>query len=199
GVSFVHFDVIGARGPLAHAHPSVPPEVHELPDVQYTDAVMRRIAELSLIAQRPGAPAEARAAAASLLTGLLMDIDQVVGRSDPATLPGTLGHHRRLVLDVAEKIAEAPETAPQVEALAQRAGYTPDHFSRVFRAVIGLSPKQFMVEARLNRARQLLLESTLSVSQIANELGYEDVFFFSRQFKKRTGRTPTQFRSGPRP
>jgi AraC-like DNA-binding protein len=55
----------------------------------------------------------------------------------------------------------------------------------------------FIVEARLNRARQLLLESTLSVSQIADELGYEDVFFFSRQFKERTGRTPTEYRAGP--
>jgi AraC-like DNA-binding protein len=197
-VNFAHFDLVGPRGNIPYDHPSLPPEVHELPDVQYTDAIMRRIAELSLVAQRPGAPHDAKSAAVSLLTGLLMDIDQVIARLIGSGSPGTLGHHRRLVLEIASKISDAPQHAPHVEELARRSGYTPDHFSRVFREVIGLSPKQFIVEARLNRARQLLLESTLSVSQIAEELGYEDIFSFSRQFKTHTGRTPSRYRFGGR-
>jgi AraC-like DNA-binding protein len=195
-VDFAHFDLVGPRGKLAYDHISVPPEVHELPDVPYTDAVMRRISELALVAQGTEAPPEAESAAVSLLTGLLMDIDQVIVRSTSSS--GTLGHHRRLVLEIASKISDAPRIAPRVGELARRAGYTADHFARVFRAVIGLTPKQFIVEARLNRARQMLLESTMSVGQIADELGYEDIFSFSRQFKERTGVTPTAYRAAPR-
>jgi AraC-like DNA-binding protein len=193
-VDFAHFDLIGPRGKIAYDHPSLPPEVHELPDVQYTDAVMRRISELALVAQRSGASPDAQAAAVALLTGLLRDIDQVIARSISSS--GTLGHHRRLVLEIASKITDAPQLAPPVAELARRAGYTADHFARVFRAVIGLTPKQFIVEARLNRARQLLLESTLSVGQIADQLGYDDIFSFSRQFKERTGKTPSAYRGG---
>jgi len=51
-----------------------------------------------------------------------------------------------------------------------------------------------MVRARVARARQLLLESDLSIKQIASELGYSSAFYFSRQFKAMTGGAPTDFR-----
>jgi AraC family transcriptional regulator, arabinose operon regulatory protein len=83
-----------------------------------------------------------------------------------------------------------------VRELARETGYSPDHFSRVFKQVTGQTPQALKVQARLERARQLLTESSLSISMIANALGYEDVFFFSRQFKEKTGRTPTAYRKG---
>ena len=46
----------------------------------------------------------------------------------------------------------------------------------------------------MERARLLLAESSLSVGMIAEALGFRDVFFFSRQFRQRTGLTPTAYR-----
>ena len=53
--------------------------------------------------------------------------------------------------------------------------------------------------ARLARARQLLAETGLTISQIAETLGFRDVFFFSRQFTQRTGQTPSAYRAALSP
>ena len=47
----------------------------------------------------------------------------------------------------------------------------------------------------VSRARQLLAETGLTISQIAEALGFRDVFFFSRQFTQRTGQTPSAYRA----
>ncbi len=56
--------------------------------------------------------------------------------------------------------------------------------------------REFVVQARINRGRILLTESSLTVSEIAAALGYDDIYFFSRQFKAKTGVSPTAFREG---
>jgi AraC-like DNA-binding protein len=50
------------------------------------------------------------------------------------------------------------------------------------------------VQCRMDRARILLQETASSIGQISDELGYQDVGYFSRQFKQRTGRSPLDFR-----
>lgn len=52
-----------------------------------------------------------------------------------------------------------------------------------------------MILARIQRAKYLLANSSLSVGQIAESLGYADIFPFSRQFKKKTGQSPRGFRA----
>jgi transcriptional regulator GlxA family with amidase domain len=53
---------------------------------------------------------------------------------------------------------------------------------------------KFVIRARLNTARQLVRETNMKLARIAVELGYSDVCFFSRQFKQRFGRPPSDFR-----
>ena len=60
--------------------------------------------------------------------------------------------------------------------------------------VTNMSPGNFVVHAHVQRARQLALETTMSMSQIADALGYRDVHFFSRQFKQWTGHSPRRLR-----
>lgn len=69
-----------------------------------------------------------------------------------------------------------------------------DHFTRIFKKQKGVSPNEFVVRARINRACALLSVSNLSISEIAEETGYCSVNFFCRQFKKQTGKTPLQYR-----
>lgn len=80
---------------------------------------------------------------------------------------------------------------------ARLANLSPDHFSRLFTSYVGTSFRQYGVDVRLERARHLLEETTLTVGEIALSLGYEDVFLFSRQCKARFGRPPTRLRSRP--
>src|SRR5688572_1339049 len=131
-----------------------------------------------------------------LMTGLLMDLDENSDRSHSASMVsgGTDLHHRKLVMALASRISESPKDIPPIADLAAEAGYSPDHFARVFKSILGQSPQAFTVQAKINRACQLLTESTLTISQIADALGYEDIYFFSKQFKRKMNVTPTQYR-----
>jgi AraC-like DNA-binding protein len=68
---------------------------------------------------------------------------------------------------------------------------------RRFKQHTGRSPQQFVIDTRMQAAHFLLLDSNLSISQIALRLGYVDVYFFSRQFKQHHGIGPAAFRKSP--
>ena len=83
--------------------------------------------------------------------------------------------------------------------MARQASMSMDHFIRVFRRHAGVTPREFVIESRITAARGLLQLSSLGISQIASQLGYVDVYAFSKQFKARTGQPPSSFRSPPTP
>lgn len=69
-------------------------------------------------------------------------------------------------------------------------------FHRVFREMTGHAPLEYMVQRRIQHAKHLLRETTLQVVEIAHALGYEDIAYFSRQFRQKTGLSPLGFRTG---
>ncbi|MCH2176631.1 MAG: AraC family transcriptional regulator [Lentisphaeria bacterium] len=70
-----------------------------------------------------------------------------------------------------------------------------DHFTRLFKITYGCPPKQYLMKQRMKLAEELLLESTMSVKEVAAKLQERDLGTFCRTFKKVTGLTPTQFRN----
>jgi len=84
-------------------------------------------------------------------------------------------------------------------SLAQACGFSPAYFSRLFRQQFGCTPQHYLIARRIKRARHLLLESDLSVEQVAHTLGYRDVYFFTRQFKAQVGQPPAIFRRTAHP
>ena len=82
--------------------------------------------------------------------------------------------------------------------LAEVVGCTPEQLDRRVRRVFGLSPKQYVLRVKVERAMELLADSDAGLSEIANEAGFYDQSDFSKRFARATGRTPAQFRShGP--
>jgi AraC family transcriptional regulator, arabinose operon regulatory protein len=160
--------------------------------------VMRRVVEVVRGRAFGGDGTAGLDAAATLLQGLLMDLE--AGAQQPGgARNGTQLHHYRLAMELAGRISEDPAAVPPVEQLAASAGYSPDHFTRVFRQVIGQTPQEFALRQRLARARQLLMETSFTIEQISRVLGYRDVGFFSRQFKQKIGQTPGRYRRARRP
>lgn len=96
---------------------------------------------------------------------------------------------------VYEAIREEPGRDWGVEVMARRAHLSRSQFSRLFRQATGRSPARYVVEARIERASELLRETRLPVGAIADALGYRDIFYFSRQFKEVTGQSPSAWRS----
>ena len=185
-VNFFHFTL---RQPPRDFTPPV--EVLRTAHPDFVEATLRRI--LTLRAKpHPAAHASAEALFGALLGELVRET--TTRPADPAE-PGLDQHHREIIQSLAAGIRENPGGAHSVAALAQAAGYSTDHFSRVFAKVTGQRPQEWIIAARLARARQLLAETGLTVSQIAETLGFRDVFFFSRQFTQRTGKTPTAYRA----
>jgi AraC-like DNA-binding protein/quercetin dioxygenase-like cupin family protein len=78
--------------------------------------------------------------------------------------------------------------------LARAAALSPQHLSQVFHRSVGLSPFQYLRRYRLDRAKQLLGETDLTVTQVAAAVGYPDAYYFSRAFQRSEGLAPSHYR-----
>ncbi|WP_293876851.1 helix-turn-helix domain-containing protein [Sphingomonas sp. UBA978] len=87
-----------------------------------------------------------------------------------------------------------PEHEHSLEALSAQAGLTPSHFCRVFKRATGATPHQYVMKARLDRARDLLGQSDLSVAQVAEMTGFTSQSHFTRAFRQYAGHTPSGWR-----
>jgi AraC family transcriptional regulator len=77
-----------------------------------------------------------------------------------------------------------------LDEMARIARLSPFHFSRCFKAMTGTSPHQYVIERRVERAREMLTKSNLSLSQIAVECGFSDQSHLTRHMKRLLGLTP---------
>lgn len=187
GVCYVHFDLLDASDRVVrYRDASLPLHHASVREPDLYERLLRRVIEL-----HQSNWSERKVAANRLLESVLLSLpgDTVDGREEEAY---RLREAR--IAEVMRHIREHPGELFSIHELAERASYAVDHFSRIFQEIAGVSPKEFCIRARIERAQHLLRDSDMTVSDVANALGYADVFFFSRQFKSRTGLTPTQWR-----
>ena len=83
-----------------------------------------------------------------------------------------------------------------VSKLALYVGLNRSYLTTVFQNTLHVSPQQFLMRFRMERASQLLLEGTLSVGEVARSCGYPDPLTFSKAFKRTLGVTPSQYQRG---
>ncbi len=67
------------------------------------------------------------------------------------------------------------------------------YFRKLFAEYMHVTPKQFLIEMRLNKAKQLLSEGVLKIGAVASECGFSNQYHFCRLFKERVGMTPTEY------
>ena len=80
--------------------------------------------------------------------------------------------------------------------LADLTGYSPDHFSRLFKRTLGLPAYQYVLSRRVERAKGMLLDRSRSIADVARACGFSTQAHLSSAFKLRTGITPGTFRRG---
>ena len=95
---------------------------------------------------------------------------------------------------VIDEIRQNPHARMTLDEAANLASLSPGYFSRIFRKETGTSFREFLLQVRMERARALLEETDMSVTEIACSLGYQDIFLFSRQFKLRYSQAPSHIR-----
>jgi len=89
--------------------------------------------------------------------------------------------------------------APEIQVLATRVGVSPSKLKQDFRAFFGQSIYQYYLGLKMEAAKDLLVETEETVSELGYQLGYSNISQFIRAFKKHVGQTPNHFRkSGKR-
>lgn len=114
------------------------------------------------------------------------------GREPPRSLTAEAVEHARRFIE--SHFAEELD----LSTIAGAAGLSPFHFSRLFRLQTGRSPYQYLLQTRLEQAAFLLRESSLSVTEVAMQVGLSDPAHFARLFRRRTGQAPAAFRRAHR-
>ncbi len=77
--------------------------------------------------------------------------------------------------------------------LAQQCNISEVYFRKLFIKTYGITPKQFIIDMRINKAKQLLTDGVLKINAISQECGFSNQYHFCRLFKQKTGITPTAF------
>jgi AraC-like DNA-binding protein len=88
---------------------------------------------------------------------------------------------------------------PDWHAVAKSLGMSYDTFRKQFARLAGMPPAQYRKARVMERAAKILLEPDSSLAEVAQACGFYDAFHFSRQFKKATGLSPSEFRRGAAP
>jgi AraC family transcriptional regulator len=101
----------------------------------------------------------------------------------------------RRITDALRRIEAEADQPLSLADLARAAGMSPYHFLRTFRQVVGVTPHQFILRTRLNRAAVRLRRSSESVSTIAFEAGFNDLSTFNRRFRRIMGASPSAYRA----
>ena len=96
---------------------------------------------------------------------------------------------------IRNKMLQNPSAPYSVRQLAEQVHLSPSRFAHLYKSFFNASPIEELLEQRLLYAKRLLLSTNMKVEEIAMECGFYNVFHFSRQFKNKTGKTPSQYRS----
>lgn len=99
------------------------------------------------------------------------------------------------ILQAMRTMLKHPTREWPLDELAAAVGMSVRNFSAAFHKQVGSPPKQFLIRQRLQMASVLLSESDLTVSEIAEQVGYPDFYYFSRLFRKKTGMSPSRYRA----
>lgn len=83
-----------------------------------------------------------------------------------------------------------------IEDVVTHVGMRPESFTRAFRKEYNRTPYAYLLEKRLNKAKNLLLLTAMSVKEVAMACGFRDVSYFCMVFKKNTSASPGEFRRG---
>ncbi|MGK7942045.1 MAG: helix-turn-helix domain-containing protein [Crocosphaera sp.] len=110
--------------------------------------------------------------------------------SQKSSLESHLPSIERVILSMYKHLDE-PLSLSELAEIAQLSPY---HFNRIFRKITGTPPLQFLYRVRINSAKQLLLTTELSITDICYETGYNSIGSFTTRFTNLVGLSPKRFR-----
>ncbi len=116
--------------------------------------------------------------------------------SQQSSLSASLGTRNAKLVQIIGLFDQHLDEALNLDDVAGQAGISRRQMERLFNRHIGKTPKQYLMDLRLQRARALMAETDLSVSEVAAACGFEAVSHFSKRFRERFGMSPYAFSIG---
>lgn len=180
--TFVHFDGAQSR------------EIFEEIEGQYGNLIQvadvmslhESIGEIMNLMREEKRVGEAQTSA--MLYNILMQLLDASGSSGSGSLGNTVVD--RAIAHIQEHLSEKLT----VDTIAQNIGYSPSYFARIFVEETGMSPYQFVVKSRMERAQQLLQTTRIPIQDIAFQTGFNSAANFCYAFRRYCGKTPQQYR-----
>ena len=166
------------RHPLLVARP--------VADLSELVAAAREAAQLAHV---PPSPLGALRLQVAVLRVLLLAADEFAASAGP-----TAGGDRRLLRALAVIDERHRDPDLDVAELAAAAGLSAEHLGRLFRRAFAISPMQYVLRLRLERARALLAKTGLGGKEVAHLVGFRDAAYFSRRIRAATGKPPSRLR-----
>ncbi|MFD1170553.1 helix-turn-helix domain-containing protein [Oceanobacillus caeni] len=180
-LTYIHFDM--------EETPRLIPSSHRILENTISfESLLTRYVRLFLV-KTYGAEIEGKLILKQLMIHLLRE-EQEKG----AELGDTSINLLETIREIANYIQQHPGEPHTIESLATRANLSQRYFSQKFKQIIGHTVKSYIVYSRIRRAEHLLHFTGMTVTEVAYALGYNDLHFFSRQFKQYTGKNPSEVR-----
>ncbi|WP_010268823.1 AraC family transcriptional regulator [Paenibacillus senegalensis] len=130
----------------------------------------------------------------TLLVSALMELEGLKGSPSSKLPPISDTRHSLPVLKALDYIDNHLNEQISIYELAREAGWSHEHFTRKFVQYTGISPQKAIVQRRIERACQLLLQGKSNISEIAYAVGFKNVHYFYRTFMNIKKMTASQYR-----
>lgn len=128
----------------------------------------------------------------TLMKTLLLKISDVSGRRDSSQQ--TVDPHYTALIELREKVYRNPQMKWNVDAMAADVNMSRSYFQHIYREMFGVSCISDVISGKIEKAKEILSETSCTISQVSAMCGYDNEEHFMRQFKKIVGVTPTKYR-----
>ncbi|MDQ0897890.1 AraC family transcriptional regulator [Paenibacillus sp. V4I7] len=180
-ITYIHF-------PFPSLEVDLPDAYRIVSDSFMFETMLNRYVE-TLLNPRFGSIEEAKLMLNLLL--IYLNRDDLDGHSKETSA----SHHlEQPIREVASFIRQNPSMSHSMENLAERAQLSPRYFSIKFKEIMKVTLEIFIIQTKIERAEHLLRFSGMKVTEVAEALGYRNIYFFSRQFKQFTGKKASDLR-----
>ena len=173
-------DPILARTRLTPEQPVFPMDIKIMPDMYN---------QLTMVSEKePGSDLKIKA--------LMYEFLSVLTETVPLSVPASSSTNRRdtYIVQGMEYIHAHYHEQVSIEQLASFVRLDRKYFSAIFKESVGVTPQQYLLQYRMNKACELLRKGQYNVGEVAQSVGYTDALLFSRMFKKIIGTAPKHYR-----